>query len=88
MSATATATTVHRNRRPHPPPDTSKHYTEVPPTTVRQYNPIYRAIKRLDPEIAFGELEPAEKVVLVAAALLIIGLAIGGPLYVISYALS
>ncbi|KAK7200310.1 hypothetical protein NESM_000084000 [Novymonas esmeraldas] len=84
----ATTATASRNRRPHPPQDTSKHYTEVPPTVVKQHNPIYRAIKRLDPEIAFGELEPAEKVVVVIAALVVVALAIGGPVYVIRYALS
>lgn len=84
----ATATTVHRNRRPYPPQDTSKHYTEVPPASVKQCNPIYRAIKRLGREIAFEEYEPVEKVVVVIIFLLIVALAIGGPMYIIRYALS
>ncbi|XQJ27612.1 hypothetical protein NXY56_003619 [Leishmania guyanensis] len=82
-----TATTVHRNRRPYPPPDASKHYTEVPTATVRQHNPIYRFIKRLGPEIAFGDLEPAEKVIMVISVLVTVALTIGGPIYITHYML-
>jgi hypothetical protein len=84
----ATATTAHRHRRPYPPPDTSKHYTEVPPRNVKEHSSLYKMIKRLDPEIAFGELEPAEKVAVLVAALLVLVLAIGGPIYLIRYAMS
>lgn len=86
MSTTTTA--VHRNRRPYPPPDTSKHYTEVPPQNVKKHSALYIMLKRLDPEIAFGELEPAEKAVVLAAALLVLLLAIGGPIYLVRYAMS
>lgn len=85
--STPTAT-AHRNRRPYPAPDTSKHITEVPPRNVKQHSTLYKMIKRLDPEIAFGELEPAEKVAVLLAALLVLVLAIGGPIYLVRYALS
>lgn len=81
-------TTVHRNRRPYPAPDTSKHITEVPPVSVKKHSTLYKMIKRLDPEIAFGELEPAEKIAVLAAALLVLVLAIGGPIYLLRYAMS
>ncbi|KPA79619.1 hypothetical protein ABB37_05415 [Leptomonas pyrrhocoris] len=84
----STTTTVHRNRRPYPPPDTSKHYTEVPPRTVKQHGALYKMIKRLEPEIAFGELEPAEKVFVTVAGLLILTLALWGPIYLVRYAMS
>lgn len=88
LQMSTTATTVHRNRRPHPPPDTSKHYTEVPPRNVKEHSALYKIVKRLDPEIAFGELEPAEKIAVLVAALLVVMLAIGGPIYLVRYALS
>ncbi|KAG5502877.1 hypothetical protein JKF63_04647 [Porcisia hertigi] len=81
-------TTVHRNRRPYPPQDTSKHYTEVVRNAVKECNPIYCAIKRLGPEIAFGDLEPAEKAAVLIAALLVVALVIGGPTYILRQMLS
>ncbi|KPI87271.1 hypothetical protein ABL78_3666 [Leptomonas seymouri] len=84
----SSTTTVHRSRRPYPPADTSKHYTEVPPRNVKQHSALYKMIKRLDPEIAFGELEPAEKVTVLVIAILTLALAIGGPIYLVRYAMS
>ncbi|KAG5477017.1 hypothetical protein LSCM1_05351 [Leishmania martiniquensis] len=84
----ATATTVHRTRRPYPPPDDSKHYTEVPPATVKQYNPIFRAIKRLGVDFGIMDLDAGERVAVFIAATLLVALFIGGPIYIVRYAFS
>ncbi|KAL7696401.1 hypothetical protein N2W54_004838 [Lotmaria passim] len=84
MSSAAGST--HRNRRPYPAPDTSKHYTEVPPRNIKQHSSFYKMMKRLDIEIAFSEMEPAEMVGVVTVVLLLLVLMIGGPIYLLLYA--
>ncbi|KAG5503295.1 hypothetical protein GH5_04363 [Leishmania sp. Ghana 2012 LV757] len=84
----AAGATVHRTRRPYPPPDNSKHYTEVPPRTVKQHNAIYCARKRLSTDFGVDDMQAMEKIGMLIAVLLFVLLAVGGPIYIIRYALS
>lgn len=85
MSTTATA--MRRTSKTYPPPDKSKYYDEVPRVAVKKWNPIYKYIARFGPEIAFGELEPAEQLLTLFLIFVAVGLALGIPIYIAVYAL-